>query len=208
MSLIASNTGKSFELCPEGVTISRCYRIIDLGTQAVEHKGVKKFKRQILVNWETSNLASEGEHAGKPLMVGKKYTLSLDEKANLRKDLQAWRGRAFTEAELAGFDISALLTKPVMLNIVHSDDKKYANISSMMPLPGGMKAPELANPAVLFSLNDFDQAVFDGLSDGLKAIIQKSPEYAEAVGGYVEPAGKAAGKSGGAAVLDSDDIPF
>ena len=51
MSLIASNSGKSFELCPAGVTASRCYRIIDLGTQAVVAKGTTKYRRQILINW-------------------------------------------------------------------------------------------------------------------------------------------------------------
>lgn len=200
MSIIASNTGKAFELCPEGVTVSRCYRIIDLGTQQFEFQGKKKQARKVLVSWETSNLSADG----KPLMVSKKYSLSLDEKAALRKDLQAWRGRTFTPQELEGFDISNLLTKPVMLNIVHSDDGKYANLSSMMPLPGGMKAPELFNTPVLFSLNEFDQDIFDSLSDGLKAIITLSPEYAEATGG--SSARTVKGGSGGAAT--DDDIPF
>lgn len=199
MSLIASNTGKSFELCPTGVTASRCSRIIDLGTQAVVAKGTTKYRRQILINWETANLSSEG----KPLSVGNKYTLSLDEKANLRKALEAWRGRKFTEKELAGFDVSKLLSAPALLNIVHSDDGKYANIASIMPLPGGMSAPELSIAPVLFSLNDFDQEIFDSLSDGLKAIIQKSPEYAEAVGSGVDN-----GSKPGVGDLDDDAIPF
>lgn len=201
MSLIASNAGKSFELCPEGPTISRCYRIIDLGTQAVQHKGQTKFKRQVLINWETSHVASQGDHAGKPLMVGKKYTLSLDEKANLHKDLKAWRGRAFTEKELAGFDIKNVLGKAVLLNIVHSEDKKYANIGSMMPIPGNMPVPDLVNEPVFFSLNDFDQAVFDSLSDNLKEMIKKSPEYAEASGGYSDRQESAGDDPDG-------DIPF
>lgn len=204
MSLVASNQSKAFELCPEGVTISRCYRIVDLGTQQFEYQGKKKQARKILISWETSNVATEGDHAGKPLMVSKKYTLSLDEKATLRKDLVAWRGRAFSEKELEGFVIDALLTKPVMLNIVHSDDKKYANIGSMMPLPAGVTAPALVNKAVLFSLNDFDQEVFDSLSDGLKKIIQLSPEYAEATGGgAVQSSGEQTSLE-----VEDDDIPF
>lgn len=198
MSLIASNTGKKFELCPVGVSPSRCSRIIDLGTQVVTHQNETKYKRQVLIDWETSNESQDG----KRLKVSKKFTLSLDEKANLRKDLEAWRGRKFTEAELTGFDIANLLGKPVLLNIIHSDDGKYANIGSIMPLPGGMSAPDLSIAPVLFSLNAFDQDVFASLTDGLKAIIQKSPEYAEATGG-----GKGAAKNA-VEDLGDDSIPF
>lgn len=204
MSIIASASGnKDFELCPQGVTTARCYRIIDLGTQTWEFKGKQKQGRKVLINWETAELATEGDNAGRPLMVGNKYTVSLHEKAVLRKDLESWRGRKFTEAELEGFDITKLLGAACMLNIVHSDDGKYANIASIMPVAKGMQVPPAVNTPVLFSLSDFDQAVFDSLSDGLKDMIKKSPEYQEIVAG-----GVSASAGASSAELDDDAIPF
>ena len=40
---------------------------------------------------------------GKPFLVRRRYTASLHEKSALRKDLESWRGRAFTNVELDGF---------------------------------------------------------------------------------------------------------
>jgi hypothetical protein len=202
MSIVAAASGNSsFELCPAGVTVARCYRIIDLGTQTWDFKGKQKSGRKVIINWETAELDSEG----RPLMVGNKYTVSLHEKAVLRKDLQAWRGRAFTEAELGGFDITKLLGAPCMLNIIHSDDGKYANISSLMPVPKGMAVPPAHNKAVIFSLSDFDQEVFDSLSDGLKNTIKQSPEY-QAIA-FAGDAQEATG-SGKVELDDVDTIPF
>jgi hypothetical protein len=202
MSLLASASGKDFENAPEGVAVTRCYRIIDLGTQTGEYMGKPKMAHKILVNWE---LLGTSNSEGKPFTIGKKYTLSLDEKANLRKDLEAWRGRKFTPAELEGFDISKLIGAPCMINIIHAtkDNKTYANIASIMPLAGGMVAPQLTYPKMLFSLSSFDQSVFDGLSDGLKKMIVTSPEYAEVSGtAPAAPAGTSAAPD-----LDND-IPF
>lgn len=203
MSLIASEgSGKAFQLVSADTHAARCYRIIDLGTQKGEYQGKPKVARKILINWETAEIGEDG----KPLIIGKKYTLSLGDKAALRKDLQAWRGRAFTEAELKGFDIANLLGATVLLNIVHEtkDGKTYANIASIMPVPKGMPVPAPVNDRVLFSLNDFDQEVFDSLSDGLKNMIKVSPEYVEATTG----AAPVEQSSGGSASLDDDDIPF
>jgi hypothetical protein len=199
MSLIATESSVKYENAPEGVAACRCYRIIDLGTQESDYQGQKKIAHKILVNWE---LVGTSNAEGKPYTIGKKYTLSLSEKATLRKDLEAYRGRKFTPAELEGFDISKLINAPCMLNIIHAtkDGKTYANIGSIMPLPNGMVAPQLVNDKVLFSLSSFDESVFNGLSDGLKKIIMSSPEYDE-VTGTAQPSLQGAS-------MNDDDIPF
>lgn len=78
---------------------------------------------------------------GKPFMIKKDYRASLHEKAALRKDLTAWRGRSFTFDELVGFDLENVIGAACMLNIVEKTSqkgKKFSNISSIMPLPKGM----------------------------------------------------------------------
>jgi len=63
------------------------------------------------------------------------YTPSLNEKAALRKDLKKLMGRDLTAAELAEFDLEALIGHGVKLIIQHEtkDDRTYANISFMAP---------------------------------------------------------------------------
>jgi hypothetical protein len=119
---------------------------------------------------------------GKPLIQTRNYTLSLGEKASLRKDLESWRGKSFTDDELRGFDLTNLLDKWCMITVQHreSNGKTYADAVAVTPVPAVVaKAglPSGVNPTLLFDMQKFDQAVFDSLSDGLKNQIQQSAEF-------------------------------
>lgn len=169
--------GGDFEQPPAGTHVARCVKIIDIGTQKGEWKGKAIVRRQCIVGWELpTELMQEGDYKGKPFLVSKFYTASLGEKANLRKDLENWRGQAFTEQELMGFDSKNVLGKPCMLSIT-LNDKNKARVSGVMAVPKGMPVPEQINPSVYFSLDEFDQKTFEALSDGYKKLIQASPEY-------------------------------
>jgi len=173
------NGGGDFEQPPIGTHISRCIKLIDIGTQKGEYQGKATFKRQVIIGWELPNeTMTNGEYEGKPFTVSKFYTQSLGEKANLRADLKNWRGRDFTEAELAGFDAKNILGKPCMLSLT-TNEKGKVRVTGVMALPKGSAVPEQVNPTVYFSLepDEFDQAVFDGLSEGIKKMIMVSPEY-------------------------------
>jgi len=181
-----SSGSTDFKLPPPGSFLARLYRIIDIGTQTTEWMGKKKMQRKIICMFELHGEDNEGNPLamddGKPLVVSKRYTLSLDEKATLRKDLEAWRGKEFTQAELDGFNLEVLLGKFCMVAITHSDynDKKYANIASISQVPAAMKKlgePTGVNELLIFSMDPFDQAKFDKLSEGLQNLIKKSAEY-------------------------------
>ena len=77
--------------------------------------------------------------------------LSLSEKANLRKDLESWRGKAFTAEELKGFDIEKLIGVNAMASIIHnqSGDRTYANISSISKLMKGLQPMATENKRTL-----------------------------------------------------------
>lgn len=128
----------------------------------------------------------------------------MHEKATLRKDLESWRGRKFTQAEIENFPgLKTVLGKPCMLNVVHSDDGKHANIGAVLPLPAGMTAPPAVGKQVYLSLDeDFDPDLFNALSDNLKKTISASPEYQQLMTGGRNPA-----PSTGSDPQD-DDIPF
>src|SRR6185436_8399648 len=113
--------GADIQPIDPGVYTAACYGIIDLGTHLNPVFGSEQHK--ILVQWELPEVRGEFERDGKklnlPRAVSKRYTLSLSEKANLRRDLESWRGRKFATQELAGFDLRALLGVSCQLQIVH-----------------------------------------------------------------------------------------
>lgn len=78
---------------------------------------------------------------GKPYLVGKRYTLSLNDKSILRKDLETWRTKPFTLEQAAGFDLEVLVGVECGLLIIHKNGntpgKVWANVQAVMPkLPG------------------------------------------------------------------------
>ena len=121
MSLTIKTEGDFQKLSP-GLYSGTCYRIIDMGTTEQEYEGVTSKKKRVHITFEVNkSLDIDGqelpEHEGnptkmndgKPFVVSKIYTASLFESAALRKDLVSWRGRQFSDKELAGFDIDKLL---------------------------------------------------------------------------------------------------
>lgn len=135
MPIIASaGEKKEFYSVPAGTHQSVCYDIWDIGFQEGEWKGKKLVQHKIIVAFEINELVLEGEFAGKRMTINKFYTLALSEKANLRKDLEGWRGKSFTETELKGFDIEKLVGVNCMLNIIHNEKgkAKISGISKMM----------------------------------------------------------------------------
>lgn len=202
-----SGGGGNYEPAPAGAHVARCFRIVDLGTQESTYKGETKHSHVILVTWELPNAPmSEGEYSGKPFTINQRFTASLSEKAKLRAVLESWRGRKFTPTELAGFDLQNILGKPCMINIVHTekDGKTYANIASVMQVPGGMVVPPQINDSVFFSLEAFDANVFNSLPDRVQETIKASPEYMDAAKGK---SAQVETSDGGIETMD-DDIPF
>jgi len=66
-----------------------------------------------------------------------------------------------------------------MVNITHSEDGRYANISGISPVPSALRAhqPEAINPVVHFWLAEFDQAKYDALSKYYREKITESSEW-------------------------------
>jgi len=199
--MLLTESSKDFEQPPAGNHIAICYQVVDMGTQKGEYEGRPNFNRKISIRWELCNeKMSDGENAGKPFSVGKIYTASLSEKATLRHHLESWRGRAFTSTELAGFDPKNVLGAPCMVN-VGMTDKNKAKVLSVASVPKGMQVPQIVNPKVYFSLDNFDAAIFESLGKWVKEQIIQSPEYARLFSGGEPPPGSDISS------MDSD-IPF
>lgn len=165
MANIASDTGGGgdFKPVPSGNHVGICSMVVGLGKQRIQSQMYgESVKPQIYVAWELPHETitwtdKEGnEHTG-PMRIGKTYTLSLHENAQLRADLESWRGRPFTEEERKGFDINKLAGAAAMVNVTHKDSngKTYANVTAVTPLPKGMEKPVLSDTALIFDDDEF-----------------------------------------------------
>lgn len=144
MSMIASdNGGQVIEKLENGVYTAVSSAIIDLGLQKNEQ--FKKIQRKFMMIWTIIGEEVEINGEKQPRTISKEYSFSLNEKSTLRKDLQAWRGKPFSEEELQGFNILAVLNKACQLQIIleEKNNKKYNNIAGIMSLPKGSNVPKL-----------------------------------------------------------------
>ena len=187
MSFYVEDKGGDFERCPSGMHLARCYRIIDLGTQKSEYMGQVKYLHKVMLGWEIHGSNDAGEPLkmkdGRPFAIFKNYTLSWSEKANLRLDLQSWRGKQFSQDELRRFDLKTILGVWCMLNIIDrvgTDGKTYTNVNGITPVPSVIKQaglPVAVNKNELFNIGDPDMAMFETFSENLKKKISSSPEW-------------------------------
>ena len=215
MSFIVEDTGGNFERCPPGMHLARCYRIVDLGTQKSEYMGEVKYLHKIMLGWEIHGADENGKALkmmdGRPFAIFKNYTLAWSEKANLRIDLQAWRGKAFTQEEMRKFDLQNILGAWCMLNIIERQGQNgntYSNVSSVTPVPSVIKQsglPQAINKNEMFNLQKPDMAIFETFSENLKTKITSSPEWEKFQGKISIPDAIVPPSS----QLDPDeDIPF
>ena len=214
MAFIATdNGGGNYKRVPPGAYIGRCYSLIDLGTQLSSGQFGEKLQHKIRIGWELFGEDENGEPLtvdvdGKtmPMTISKSYTVSLHEKAGLRKDLAAWRGRDFTDAEARGFDVSKLIGAYCMVNVTTSETngKTYSNVAGLTPLPGALKnsKPAPVHDHVVFDLDKPDMAVFNSFHEKLQNAIKASPEWARH--GKQVPAAAGGGFDGD----PGEDVPF
>jgi len=138
MAIIAREPESKFTPAPEGLHQAVCVDVHDLGIQTTPWGD----KHKVLVIWQID----AAEESGKRFQVRKHYTLSLSEKANLRRDLECWRGRKFNPEELQGFDVEKLLGVNCQIQVVHNltdEGKTYANVQAIVPFSSKM-GPKLS----------------------------------------------------------------
>jgi len=162
----------------EGLHHAVCYGVYDLGTHVNEQFGGTV--RKVLIQWELPDerisVERDGQMVSLPRAISKQYTLSLHEKSNLRKDLEAWRGKAFSDKELRGFDMQKILGANCQLQILHKTKnlRTFAAVLNVLPWKGEKKTPE--NPLHFFSFDD-GMDIPDGTPEWVADIIMTSDEW-------------------------------
>jgi hypothetical protein len=181
MGLTVKKSGSFLDPVPEGLYQAVCYGLYDLGTQFQERFG--KSVPKVLIAWELPSerilVEQDGVKKDLPRAISKQYTKSLHEKANLRKDLESWRGKAFTEDELEGFDMKKLLGANCMIQVIHKtkEGKTFANVANIVSLPKTMDKSGCENPFRYFSFEDGD-ILPDNTPSWISDLIKASEEWA------------------------------
>jgi len=210
-STVSSKGESSFELIPSGTHYAVCTRVLNLGEQKTNFgQSPKHFLGfdvpTVRVEWEKDGVKNEG-----PGFIGARYTSSLSPKAILRQHLEAWRGRAFTEEELKGFDLFNLLGVSCMLSVTHTEDGKYANISAIMGMPPGSNKVIPESELLGYDPSEPNAAeVFAKLPEGFQKAITRGQQQAAPPPPPPPPPGHATPPGRPAPGPDDfdDDIPF
>jgi len=180
MPIIAKSSGGERNPVAPGVHIATCIKVIDLGMQYSQAFNVTQ--RKVMLTWEVhgDTIIVDGEE--KPKLISKEYTLSLGERAKLRAHLDAWRGRAFTEQELMGFDLKNVLGCACQLQVMHNE-KGYDSVNAVLAMPKGMTAPQQVHDSVYFDLSEKSSlSMLSTLPRWMQEKIMLSPEYRELSG--------------------------
>jgi hypothetical protein len=184
MAIMAADTGggKDFKKVPPGCHFAICNMVVDLGVQETTFKGQSKSQHKVYLRFEVPDervtYEKDGREIESPCSIGATYTLSLSEKANLRKVLENWRGKPFTAEELRGFDITKVAGTCCQIMVQHEQagDKVYANITGVMGTSRDQK--ERARNAksevgvLVYSLDDHDDSTYEQLPNWLKEKLQ------------------------------------
>lgn len=164
---------------PVGMVQAVLCAVEDIGIQKGSYQGKPTNRRKIVLFWETSKKQADGT----PFLIWNTYTASMGENANLRADLEGWNGKPFTADELKAFDVDTFLGRNCLLNIVHTEDGKYANIAGITPVMEGMTTLRPVN---------------SDLPDGIKKWVSK--KRGESLATEAAP--------GTAPAHTEDDLPF
>ncbi|MBW2421253.1 MAG: hypothetical protein JRH19_22110 [Deltaproteobacteria bacterium] len=163
----------SFDPPPTGIHPAVCVWLVDLGTQNTNFGGQSSKKEQILIGWE---LPGQTRRDGKNFVVHKFYNAILSPRAALRQDLEAWRAKPFTPAELDGFDLKNILGVPCTLPISHNEkgSRVFAKVGTPLPLDRGADTPSATLQTIAYDIKD---PIPDSLPDWIRKKIAASDEH-------------------------------
>jgi hypothetical protein len=197
-----------FEPIPAGNHVAICTGVCDLGLQ----RGNGKFepREEVWIQFElpeqrftyTKNyIKHEGTRS-----TGRRFRVSMDPKANLRKFIEPWQGHFPNDAAANSFELKSLLGKICMVQVVHTDGadgKVYANLDAALPVPVSLDVSTVkqTQPTLYYEIGVSDADALSALPDWLRKLVTcrlQDPPRA-----VVAPPPVAAGKP-----EFDDDIPF
>lgn len=159
-----------------GVYMAICIGCVDLGEQYNET--FKNHSNKCLYIFELIGETIEVDGEMKPRQLSKEFAISSSSKSNLRKFIESWNGKSYTDDDFMELDLFDQIGKSCQLNVVLNDTKEYANIDNLMPLPRGVPAFTTETAPVRWDMSAWDDEVFKTLPEWIQDKIKKSTEYA------------------------------
>ena len=158
-----------------GVYIAVCVGVVDLGEQYSEK--FKNYSYKGMYIWELPGETIEIDGEQKPRQLSKEFTISASNKSNLRKFIETWNSRSYSDEDFMEFDVFEQVGKPCQLNVVLNETKEYANVDNLMPIPKGFPAPTTTTEHIKWDMDAWDDAAFDKLPEWIQEKIKKSTQY-------------------------------
>ena len=194
-----------------GTYPARCFAIVDVG-----HTMNETYKKLIAYVYFGFEIPSEqiliaGDVS--PRTIWARYTLpGTNEKANLRKMLEQWRGKAFTTDEIvAGFPLSKILGSACILTLTADATPSgvvYNHIAAVSKLMKGMKIDVPITKQVIFSTQnpeeDLSSRGLEQLPNFLQERVRESVEYKD----YLEKQMENGAEEFAPIATDDEDLPF
>jgi len=161
-----------------GVYIAVCVHSIDLGEQLCEYKEKgKSYNNQVQFVFELVGETVEIDGRREPRTLSRTFNFSQSKNGGLRKFVQSWLGKPFSDEAFADFDTNDLVGMPAQLSVILNESGEYANIDTIMQLPKGMPAPKATLPLIRFDMEPWDDAAFALLPDWVQEKVKKSTQY-------------------------------
>lgn len=182
MPFTAPKSESTFDLVPAGNHVARVYRFLHLGTAPETYMGEEKMMNKIMIGFELLNETKvfKEERGPEPYVISREYTLSMGEKANLRKLVEGMYGVALQDGEADAFDLMGLVGEACLLNVVHKKSEKgttYAMIQGASPIPKGMTVPPAHNKPQVLEYASWNEDLFRSFPDFIKEKFAKSVEF-------------------------------
>lgn len=147
--MTANKGGGGGEKAPPGNHLAVLVGVFSMGTQENDFQGDVTRQRRAFFVWELVGATIAG--TTKNHVIGIDLNLSLNEKAKLRKWIEARTGKAIPDG--TPFNPATELGQPCLLNVVEKGG--YPKIAGVAALPKGMPNPTPTYKPTLTTLDDF-----------------------------------------------------
>ncbi len=138
-SITAKGSDAKFKPHPEGQYVGQCVDTIDLGEKVESGPDwPEKLTHKCVIVFRTGEKNDNGDF----IDVSREFTVSMGEKANLRKFLEQWRGKPYAASQVEeGVPLHKLTGQQALLTISHkvsSNGRTYSNITACVGVPKQM----------------------------------------------------------------------
>lgn len=151
---------------------------VDIGEQLCEYKDkAKSYNNQVMLTFELVGETIEVDGKQEPRTLSRTFNIAASKKSGLRKFLEAWRGRQYSDEEFMELDINGFVGAGCQLQVVLNESGEYANVAAMLQLPKGMPAPQHTLPLVGYDMEPWSDEAFATLPEWIQERIKKSTQY-------------------------------